>query len=80
MFIIPIILAALQVILLVTVFNFDTPIMIKQSGEYEKLKKLMSNIYHPYVVQEKIDEIGAQNDTSVEDNGDVSYGEACCGP
>jgi hypothetical protein len=54
--------------------------MIKQSGEYEKLKKLMSNIYHPYVVQEKIDEIGAQNDTSVEDNGDVSYGEACCGP
>ena len=45
--------------MMLTVFNYDTPIMIKQSGEYEKLKKLMSNIYHPYVVQEKIDEIGA---------------------
>jgi hypothetical protein len=25
--------------------------MIKQKGEYEKLKNLMSKIYHPYVVQ-----------------------------
>lgn len=33
--------------------------MIKQRGEYEKLKQFMSNIYHPYVVQEKIDEVGA---------------------
>ena len=68
--------------MMITVFNYDTPIMIKQSGEYEKLKKLMSNIYHPYVVQEKIDEIGAQNETSVEGegDGDVGYGQACCSP
>jgi hypothetical protein len=56
--------------------------MIKQKGEYEKLKNFMSNMYHPYVVQEKIDEIGAQNDTSQlsnEDN-DVGYKQACCSP
>ena len=55
--------------------------MIKQSGEYEKLKNFMSKIYHPYVVQEKIDEIGAQHDSSdVEDNTDVSYGQVFCSP
>lgn len=47
LFIIPIILSGLQVILLFTVFRYDTPIMIKQKGEYEKLKNFMSNIYYP---------------------------------
>lgn len=59
---------------MLTVFKYDTPIIIKQSGEYEQLKVFMSKIYHPYVVQEKIDELNAQNDTSVEDTNDVSYG------
>jgi hypothetical protein len=44
---------------MLTVFNYDTPIMIKQKGEYEKLKTFMTKLYHPYVVQEKIDEIKA---------------------
>jgi len=43
----------------------------------------MSKIYHPMVVQEKIDELGV-NDTSLmggdDDIKEVGYGEAMCSP
>ena len=54
---IPIGLSVLQVFLLVTVFRYDTPVFLKLKGEHIKLNEIMSKIYHPYVVQERIAEL-----------------------
>jgi hypothetical protein len=42
----------------------------------------MSKIYYPYVVQEKIDEIGIQSEVSQisDDTNDIGYGQVCCNP
>lgn len=50
LFAIPVALAILQVILMVLIFRYDTPNMLKQKGETVKLQQLMTNLYHPYVV------------------------------
>jgi len=49
-FLIPIVLAFVQVILMICAFPFDTPVMLKQKQEYEKLRRFMSKIYNSYVV------------------------------
>lgn len=57
--------------------------MIKQKNDFIQLKEFMSKIYHPYVVQEKMDEIGDQgnNTSGLEiDQKEIGYGEACCSP
>ena len=56
---------------------------MKQNNDYVSLREFMSKIYHPLVVQKKIDELGNnQHDTSAvsEDIKDIGYGEACCSP
>ena len=75
---IPVGLGVLQVLLLLLFFRFDTPPIIKAKGEFELLHRVMANIYDPYVVQEKIDEIGGGHDD--EDKPAVGYGAAMCNP
>jgi hypothetical protein len=45
LFAVPLLLAALQSLLLLCVFPYDTPYVLKQRGETEDLNKLMRNIY-----------------------------------
>jgi len=42
---------------LVTIFRYDTPVFLKLKGDNVRLNELMSKIYHPYVVQERIAEL-----------------------
>jgi hypothetical protein len=67
---------------MITVFKYDTPPVLKQNNDYVTLKEFMSKIYHPMVVQKKIDELGDQHNSSTvtEDIKEVGYNEACCSP
>jgi len=58
-FLLPVALSIVQLALMQFVFNYDTPLMLKQKGEYVKLNEFLTKIYHPTVVQERIDEINA---------------------
>ena len=82
---IPIALSILQIFLLVTIFRYDTPVFLKLKGDNVRLNELMSKIYHPYVVQERIAELegeeqldGVSANNADEDN--ISYGKVCCDP
>lgn len=54
---VPIILSVIQIFLLITVFKYDTPVFLQLKGDQVSLNEIMSNIYHPYVVQERIAEL-----------------------
>jgi len=58
MFALPIVLAVVNICLLIFVFPFDTPTMLKQKGQFEKLNTFMSKIYAPSAVEGVIQEIG----------------------
>jgi hypothetical protein len=42
---------------LTCVFRYDTPVFLKLKNDTRGLNELMSKIYHPYVVQERIAEL-----------------------
>jgi hypothetical protein len=54
------------VVLFIAVFPYDTPPMLKQRGQYDKLKTFMGKIYAPYVIQEKIEELNQMGNDSME--------------
>ena len=53
----PIIIAIIQLLLMIFIFDFDTPPVMKQRGQLNDLRRVMTNIYHPSIVQERIDAI-----------------------
>jgi hypothetical protein len=55
LFSIPVVCAVVQILLLVFVFPYDTPKMLKESGDYANLNIFMGKIYQPYAVQQRID-------------------------
>ena len=76
-FIIPIVFGIIQVLLLLLVFRYDTPQMLKQKNELQKLREFLCKIYDPSVVQDRIDEIqvgGGEGGSS----GQAGYGAVCC--
>jgi MFS family permease len=48
--IIPVSLAILQIALMLCVFTYDTPPVLKQKGDFVSLNTFMGKIYQPYVV------------------------------
>lgn len=78
LFAIPLFFAAVQVLLLFFVFPYDTPYVLKQRGETEKLNTLMNNIY-------STEERAAERTSFIitvneDDQNDMSYGTLCCDP
>lgn len=61
---IPIILSVIQIFMLITVFKHDTPVFLQLKGENVALNEIMGNLYHPYVVQERIAQL-SKSDESV---------------
>jgi MFS family permease len=53
----PLLLSALQMTLMITVFKYDTPTALKQRGDTDKLTELLSSIYTRDQVQWRMDEI-----------------------
>ena len=80
--VLPVFFSFLQIVLLQTVFKYDTPVVLKQNGEIAKLNEFMKKIYHPHVVQERIDEIagGGVDISHTDEVANIGYGAVCCGP
>ena len=53
----PVAFAAIQCFGFLTIFAYDTPKFLKQTGQDAKLNELMGKIYHPDRVRERIDAI-----------------------
>jgi len=78
-FVVPLGIAAVQLALMVFVFKFDTPAVMKQRGELEKLREVMGKIYVPAAVQSRIDEIGGdENETGGVKQ--ITYGDIFTNP
>lgn len=78
-------MGVLQTLLLLFVFTSETPIVLKERQQYEKLRLFLAKIYHPYAVQEKIDEIqedGAGNGGMLDnqEEEDKGYSTVFCSP
>ena len=76
MFGFPFVLVAVQLILLLTVFPYDTPKVLKQTDQHATLHELMGKIYKPNQVQRRIDEILVEE----RNVASPSYGETFCSP
>lgn len=76
MYIIPIVIAVLNIGLLLFVFPFDTPPILKQRNEFTKLNALMSKIYKPHAVQGQIDDLGGDENEAGHFN--VTYRSVFC--
>ena len=63
---IPSVLAIVQSLLVVFVFNFETPYHLKKTEQWEKLEQLMALIYHKSHVQARIDVIDTREVVGVE--------------
>ena len=78
MFGFPLVITLIQVILMVTVFRYDTPKFLKQNKKYGPLNELMGKIYEPSRVQERINAINVDEGSSGTSN--PTYKETCCHP
>jgi len=63
MFAIPIGISLLQMILLLTVFNYETPKFLKQHNKHAELNKLMGKIYESDRIVERINAITVASDS-----------------
>lgn len=54
---IPAFVVLLQVVLMTTIFKFDTPPALKQRADYDNLTAVLSKIYVKEQVQMRMDEI-----------------------
>jgi hypothetical protein len=72
----PIAFSLLQCVLLLTVFNYETPKYLKQNNRIAKLNELMGKIYEPDKVGERIDAIVIETGKVQQ----VSYKETLCDP
>ena len=82
MFLIPIVISLLNIFLLICVYPYDTPPILKMRGDYQRLNEFMGKLYQPYIVQQKIDEIaaGGLDTTDADMAHNVSYKEVFTGP
>ena len=82
MFIIPIVVSVVNIMLLVCVYPYDTPPILKMRGDYQRLNEFMGKLYQPYIVQSKIDEInaGGLDTTDADMTQNLSYKEVFTGP
>jgi len=82
--ILPIGMAVLQITLLMCVYKFDTPIVMMQNGEVEKVRQFFSKLYDPSVIDERIQDIKVKGNNisglDIEDEVDATYGAMCCDP
>ena len=51
-----------QLLLLAFVFNYETPVTLKENGEWDKLTALMRRIYKPEAVQSRVLAIQVKNE------------------
>lgn len=76
LFSLPIAFSLFQSIMLMTVFNYETPKFLKQTNQHAQLNKLMGNIYESDRIKERIDAIVVETGKQQS----PSYSETLCHP
>jgi len=79
MFGLPIVISLIQVLLLVCLFSYETPKVLKQKGNHAKLNEMMGRIYESSKVPEKIAAIVVEESKGNEDTG-PTYSKTLCSP
>lgn len=57
MIIIPAAVAAVQMLLLMTMFRVDTPVYYNQQGDMANVRRALSFVYKPYAIEAKVNEL-----------------------
>lgn len=57
--------------LLMVVFRYDTPVVLKQRGDYDNLAALMKRLYVREQVQMRMDEIQVQRSGHTDESGEA---------
>lgn len=80
--IIPMAMAVLQILLMFTCYRSDTPVVMCQQGQEEKLAEFFTKMYNDDAIREdRLSELRQQVSGGGDDEGNtVSYGQALCGP
>lgn len=83
-FAMPIALGVIHIFLLLFVYPFDTPNMMKEKNEDMKLRTFFAKLYDPSIIEERIAEINVAAGNDVSDLPDVdddkTYKSAFCSP
>ena len=64
-------------ILMLTIFKYDSPRFIKQRGQERKLREFLYHIYTPQEIQNVIDDLDVSEFEDVGQN-EAGYGQVCC--
>jgi len=75
---IPIIISGIQIALMLTVFKYDTPTMLKGKADYDGLSALYTKIFVKEQVQMRMDEVACEDKNA--DSKKVTYTETFCDP
>ena len=78
--ILPIGMAVLQILLLMFVYKFDTPLVMMQRGDVDKVRQFFSKLYDPAVIDERIQDLNQKGNSSsleIEDKADATYKAMC---
>ncbi len=75
----PIVFAIVQMVLLLFVFPYDTPVALKTNKNFDLLTQVMSKIYKKNQVAARIEEIAEEQKETKENQG-PSYSETFCNP
>lgn len=64
---------------MLTVFNYDTPVMMLEKGQVEEARAFMQRLYTAEHVEERLLEISSGRDDKVDDSsGDITYSDVLC--
>lgn len=76
-FALPIVFSAIQCLLLLLVFRYETPKFLKQTNRYAELNELMGKIYEVDRISQRIDAIVVSSGSKAKG---VSYRDTFCNP
>jgi hypothetical protein len=84
---IPALISVIQLTLMMVVFRYDTPVALKQRGDYDNLAALMKRVYVRDQVQTRMDEIQVQSTGRTDEDGEATlkvaqqtFGDTFCNP
>jgi len=75
---IPIFISVIQIILMLTVYKYDTPQMLKSKADYDSLGSLYSKIFVKEQVQMRMNEVACEEKN--DGTKAVTFSETFCDP
>lgn len=82
---IPVGVAALQLLLLLTIYRIDTPVYYNQKGDMASMRRALGYVYKPHAIEHKVNELLHRDENTLTDENqdeqdEVTYHDICCNP